>query len=164
MASRAIPSHLKPSSAAGKDDGGFNSQRHHGKSQSHVVSQPFVSASLHVVMARHHHISVFGLSVGNFGVPPVFRSLEGGSSVYSENLPHSLCQHLSSRICMQTLVASFCLQLSCALCSRQRSCITSRMQLPWLVGNSAEARIHLSSILLHESQQTLERSTKKHNC
>lgn len=40
MASRAIPSHLKPSSAAGKDEGGFNSQRHHGKSQSHVVSQP----------------------------------------------------------------------------------------------------------------------------
>jgi UTP--glucose-1-phosphate uridylyltransferase len=38
MASRAIPSHLKPSSAAGKDDGGFNSQRHHGKTQSHVVS------------------------------------------------------------------------------------------------------------------------------
>jgi hypothetical protein len=38
MASRAIPSHLKPSSAAGKDEGGFNSQRHHGKSQSHVVS------------------------------------------------------------------------------------------------------------------------------
>jgi hypothetical protein len=31
MASRAIPSHLKP-------EGGFNSQRHHGKSQSHVVS------------------------------------------------------------------------------------------------------------------------------
>lgn len=38
MASRAIPSHLKPSAAEGKGEGGFNSQRHHGKSQSHVVS------------------------------------------------------------------------------------------------------------------------------
>jgi hypothetical protein len=37
MASRAIPSHLKPSAAAGGQDGDFT-QRHHGKSQSHVVS------------------------------------------------------------------------------------------------------------------------------
>jgi hypothetical protein len=37
MASRAIPSHLKPSAAEG-GEGGFSSQRHHGKSQSHVVS------------------------------------------------------------------------------------------------------------------------------
>jgi hypothetical protein len=36
MASRAIPSHLKPSAAEG-GEGGFSSQRHHGKSQSHVV-------------------------------------------------------------------------------------------------------------------------------
>jgi hypothetical protein len=46
MASRAIPSHLKPSSAAGKDEGGFNSQRHHGKSQSHVVSHRLIPAAL----------------------------------------------------------------------------------------------------------------------
>lgn len=37
MASRAIPSHLKPSAAASPDEGGFSSQRHHGKSQSHVA-------------------------------------------------------------------------------------------------------------------------------
>ncbi|CAN9335040.1 unnamed protein product [Alternaria alternata] len=36
MASRAIPSHLKPSAAEG-GEGGFSSQRHHGKSQSHVA-------------------------------------------------------------------------------------------------------------------------------
>jgi UTP--glucose-1-phosphate uridylyltransferase len=44
MASRAIPAHLKPSAAEGKGDG-FNSQRHHGKSQSHVVSH-FLPCSL----------------------------------------------------------------------------------------------------------------------
>jgi len=37
MASRALPSHLKPSAAEGSGEGGFSSQRHHGKSQSHVV-------------------------------------------------------------------------------------------------------------------------------
>lgn len=36
MASRAIPSHLKPAAAEGGE--GFSSQRHHGKTQSHVVS------------------------------------------------------------------------------------------------------------------------------
>ena len=38
MASRAIPSHLKPSAA---EEGGF-APRHHGKSQSHVVSTLFL--------------------------------------------------------------------------------------------------------------------------
>jgi hypothetical protein len=52
MASRAIPSHLKPSAAAGKDEGGFNSQRHHGKSQSHVVSYPSVPAASQTAAAR----------------------------------------------------------------------------------------------------------------
>jgi hypothetical protein len=40
MASRAIPSHLKPSAAAGGQGEGEFTQRHHGKSQSHVVSTP----------------------------------------------------------------------------------------------------------------------------
>lgn len=46
MASRAIPAHLKPSAAEGE---GFSSQRHHGKSQSHVVStrRLFVSLPFH---------------------------------------------------------------------------------------------------------------------
>ena len=35
--SKAIPSHLKPSSAEGKNGEEFK-QRHHGKTQSHVVS------------------------------------------------------------------------------------------------------------------------------
>lgn len=43
MASRAIPSHLKPSAAAGNaEDGG---QRHHGKTASHFVSTTCSSAS-----------------------------------------------------------------------------------------------------------------------
>jgi hypothetical protein len=37
MASRALPSHLRPSAAAGKAEDGA-APRHHGKSQSHVVS------------------------------------------------------------------------------------------------------------------------------
>ncbi|KAF2440186.1 hypothetical protein P171DRAFT_435960 [Karstenula rhodostoma CBS 690.94] len=42
MASRALPSHLKPSAAAGNgdSDGG---QRHHGKTASHFVRIPIVS-------------------------------------------------------------------------------------------------------------------------
>ena len=36
MAGRALPSHLKPSAAEG-GEGGF-APRHHGKTQSHVVS------------------------------------------------------------------------------------------------------------------------------
>src|SRR5258708_5377843 len=38
MASKAIPSHLKPSSAAGNGDGDSFARKHHGKTQSHVVS------------------------------------------------------------------------------------------------------------------------------
>ncbi|KAF1916648.1 hypothetical protein BDU57DRAFT_516870 [Ampelomyces quisqualis] len=80
MASRAIPSHLKPSAAEGKGEGGFNSQRHHGKSQSHVSNQELyrpsppsptfpvpartcnctfaaVSASLDTSCAVQHHAS-----------------------------------------------------------------------------------------------------------
>ncbi len=43
MAGRALPSHLKPSAAEG-GEGGF-APRHHGKTQSHVVSfSSFVAA------------------------------------------------------------------------------------------------------------------------
>jgi hypothetical protein len=43
MASRAIPSHLRPSAAAaGGPDGGAE-RKHHGKSQSHVVSTALLS-------------------------------------------------------------------------------------------------------------------------
>lgn len=40
MAGRALPSHLKPSAAEG-GEGGF-APRHHGKTQSHVVSLPLI--------------------------------------------------------------------------------------------------------------------------
>ena len=40
MAARALPSHLKPSAAEG-GEGGF-APRHHGKTQSHVVSWPLI--------------------------------------------------------------------------------------------------------------------------
>jgi len=46
MASKAIPSHLKPSAAAGGQGDGDFTQRHHGKSQSHVVSSCFCSLRL----------------------------------------------------------------------------------------------------------------------
>lgn len=51
MASRAIPSHLKPSAAEGSGEGGFSSQRHHGKSQSHVVRTLF---SLSIPLSSLH--------------------------------------------------------------------------------------------------------------
>jgi hypothetical protein len=41
MASRAIPSHLKPSAAAGNRDAESFARKHHGKTQSHVVSGLF---------------------------------------------------------------------------------------------------------------------------
>ncbi|KAK7186775.1 hypothetical protein PSPO01_07309 [Paraphaeosphaeria sporulosa] len=41
MASRAIPSHLKPSAAAGNGDS-EGGQRHHGKTASHFVRIPIV--------------------------------------------------------------------------------------------------------------------------
>lgn len=44
MAGRALPSHLKPSAAEG-GEGGF-APRHHGKTQSHVVSAPLFCAIL----------------------------------------------------------------------------------------------------------------------
>ena len=60
MASRAIPSHLKPSAAEG-GEGGFSSQRHHGKSQSHVVSR-------HAPTASHAFAPEMSFTVsGNFG-------------------------------------------------------------------------------------------------
>jgi len=37
MASRAIPSHLKPSAAAGNGDAESFARKHHGKTQSHVA-------------------------------------------------------------------------------------------------------------------------------
>ena len=58
MASRAIPSHLKPSAAEG-GEGGFSSQRHHGKSQSHVVS----TFSLCVSAARQPASCFFSLGL-----------------------------------------------------------------------------------------------------
>jgi hypothetical protein len=60
MASRAIPSHLKPSAA---EEGGF-APRHHGKSQSHVVSWPLI-LSLRPNIARvcsHVHVRACGLT------------------------------------------------------------------------------------------------------
>ena len=50
MASRAIPSHLKPAAASGNGDADF-AQRHHGKTQSHVVSR--VSAIPSLAQAWH---------------------------------------------------------------------------------------------------------------
>lgn len=41
MASKAIPSHLRPQAASGNGSNGAPQQRHHGKSQSHVVSATF---------------------------------------------------------------------------------------------------------------------------
>jgi hypothetical protein len=60
MASRAIPSHLKPSAA---EEGGF-APRHHGKSQSHVVSWPLI-LSLRPNIARvcsRVHVRARGLT------------------------------------------------------------------------------------------------------
>jgi UTP--glucose-1-phosphate uridylyltransferase len=37
IASKALPSHLRPSGLGDEADGGF-ARKHHGKSQSHVVS------------------------------------------------------------------------------------------------------------------------------
>ena len=38
MTSKAIPSHLKPAAAQGNGDADF-ARKHHGKTQSHVVSR-----------------------------------------------------------------------------------------------------------------------------
>ena len=51
MAGRALPSHLKPSAAEG-GEGGF-APRHHGKTQSHVVSYSFSPATI-VPLTRVH--------------------------------------------------------------------------------------------------------------
>jgi hypothetical protein len=89
MASRAIPSHLKPSSAAGKDEGGFNSQRHHGKSQSHVVSTHApIPAALQLAAASAHCL------------PPLSRSAAGPWS--SANLP----AHLSTSDCGEAILCT----------------------------------------------------------
>ncbi|XTI91928.1 hypothetical protein V2W45_757989 [Cenococcum geophilum] len=52
MASRAIPSHLKPSAAAGNGDAESFARKHHGKTQSHVVGGLFSVSRSPAMLAR----------------------------------------------------------------------------------------------------------------